>query len=312
MIRIVALILATSLMTMKSSASSKFSSPPSIANVKRHEEMINQLLGMEDVVSIKAKQHELAASEIPQKLQAHANRFSLKPSPEELALQKEVEQLQFAGMAGAPDEANLLCLFIEILDAKKIVEVGVFRGTTTLAMARCLDGLNKKNSSCNRRVIGLDVSSDYAAIGQKHWKLAGVDKLIDFRVGDAKLSLESLLNEDEYGENSVDLCFIDADKTSYDDYYEKCVRLTKNGGLVVIDNTIWGGMVAIPDEILHELASREPNYSAGDTSDEARVVRRAKDTLAIKRLTEKIHSDDRIERVSFLTIADGVTICRKK
>jgi len=108
--------------------------------------------------------------------------------------------------------ANLLCLLLEIMDAKKVVEVGVFRGTTTLAFAICLDGLNKKRPGQIRTVICLDVSSEYAETGQSYWKESGVDHLIDLRIGDAKLSLTTLLEEQDYGEESVDLCFIDADK----------------------------------------------------------------------------------------------------
>jgi predicted O-methyltransferase YrrM len=181
-------------------------------------------------------------------------------------------------------------------------------------MAKCLKKMNDKDASNRqtRKVIGLDVSSDYAEIGKKYWKMAGVDDLIDFRIGDAKHSLSELLKDERYGENSADLCFIDADKTSYDDYYEKCLRLTKSGGLIVVDNTLWGGSVAVPDPILDVLIERANRISEDDDSDQAKVARRARDTKAIKQLTEKIYNDERIERVSFLTIADGVTICRKR
>jgi len=100
--------------------------------------------------------------------------------------------------------------------------------------------------------------------------------------------------------------------TNYDDYYEKCLRLTKSGGLIVVDNTIWGGFVTVPDEFLSILESAASNYETNDTSIAATLTRRAKDTIAIESLTKKKFQDDRVERVSFLTIADGVTICRKK
>lgn len=303
-------------MAMSSSASSKFSSPPSIADVKRHAELIKQLkFSVRDFDILSSEDKRLPEpTTIPLDLQAWANKNSLKPSPEEVQLQDDLEKLPFSRMAGAPDEANLLCLLLEMMDAKVVVEVGVFRGTTTLTMAKCLKKMNDKGTSNHqtRKVIGLDVSSDYAEIGRKYWRVAGVDDLIDFRIGDAKDSLSKLLRDEMYGENSVDLCFIDADKTSYDDYYEKCLRLTKSGGLIVVDNTLWGGSVAVPDPILDALVERANQISEDDDSDQAKVARRARDTKAIKQLTKKIYNDERIERVSFLTIADGVTICRKK
>ena len=82
--------------------------------------------------------------------------------------------------------------------------------------------------------------------------------------------------------------------------------------LIVVDNTLWGGTVATPDEILTVLASKASDYEINDTSEKAMAARRAKDTMAIKALADKIYQDDRVERVSFLTIADGVIICRKK
>ena len=294
---------------------SKFSSPPSIAHVQRHKQWVEQLVNLDrdkDGASWKEHTVDLDHTGIPLKIQTYANQHSLKPTAQEVALQTSIQSLPGAGMAGAPDEANLLCLLLEMMDAKTVVEVGVFRGTTTLAFASCLQRLDQKRPGATRRVIGLDVSSDYAEIGQTYWKKAGVDHLVDLRIGNAKTSLSSLLEEDGYGENSVDLCFIDADKGSYDIYYEKCLRLTKSGGLIVVDNTIWGGFVTLSDELLNDLGKAAPDYESTDASVAATLARRAKDTIAIKALSKKIFDDDRIERVSFLTIADGVTICRKK
>lgn len=282
-------------------SASKFTSPPTIADYARHQAFLQK------VSDSKAKELlDLEASAVPLQLQAFTNIYSLKPTAEEKNLQDAVQSLPRAGMVGAPDEANFLCMLLEMMKAKTVVEIGVFRGVTTLALAQCLQKMNPQDS----KVYGLDVSSEYAEIGQKHWKLAGVQDRIDLRIGDAKESLSELLTE--LGENSVDMCFIDADKSSYGDYYEKSVRLCKSGGLIVVDNTLWGGMVALPDEILASLTENASQYSSDDTSEAAMLARRALDTIAIKELAARIHADERIERVSFLTIADGVTICRKK
>jgi len=249
---------------------------------------------------------EVQAETVPMKIQSYVNSHGFKPTKEEKELQEIVDTMPYGIMAGSPEEANLLCLLLEMMNAKMVVEVGVFRGLSTLTFALCLAGMNKKYGEATRKVIGLDVSEEYAQVGIQKWKEAAVDHLIDFRVGDANDSLVKLL--EEYGENTIDLCFIDADKVSYDNYYEQCLKLVKPGGLIVVDNTIWAGRVVIPDSVLEALAPK------ADAADEtvARAGLKALDTLAIKRLNEKMYSDDRIERVSFLTIADGVTICRKK
>jgi predicted O-methyltransferase YrrM len=258
-------------------------------------------LGLEDTEGMPS------VADFPARIQEYAVTHSLRRSSEEMALQKATEDLPMAMMAGAPDEANFLCLLLELLDAKIVVEVGVFRGLTTLCLAQCLQKLATAATD-HRVVIGLDVSEDYAAVGKEHWKLAGVEDYIDFRVGDAKESLSRLLESEDYGPSSVDLCFIDADKTSYDDYYEKCLKLTRPGGLIVVDNTIWSGNVAIPDLAFEKAAE----MLLGDDAEQAELLARVQDAVAIKAINEKIHKDERIERVCFLTIADGVTVCRKK
>lgn len=226
--------------------------------------------------------------DVPNRLQQYANEHSLRMTPMQNSLLKESEGMEKAVMSGAPDEANFLCLLLELLQAKTVVEVGVFRGLTTLALAECLKQMEDSKS---RKIIGLDISEEYAAVGKEHWKKAGVDDLIDFRVGDAKENMTKLISE--LGENSVDFAFIDADKVSYDDYYEKALKLVRPGGLIVVDNTLWGGSVIIPPDKI------DSRHGPGDIR-------------AIQALNDKIAKDDRVTRVCFLTIADGVTICRVK
>mmetsp|Transcript_4285 Transcript_4285/g.5591 ORF Transcript_4285/g.5591 Transcript_4285/m.5591 type:complete len:348 (+) Transcript_4285:66-1109(+) len=299
----------------------KASAPPTIAYQKRHKDLLlglnelelsrkRSLCGDDDNDDSRKQDFESQLPSVPKKLQQYANDHSLKRWECEMELQREIEELPRSIMAGAPDEANLLCLLLEMMDATTVIEVGVFRGITTLTLALCLKRMNQKASSIppgddiqrRRRIIGLDVSEEYVTTGEKYWIKAGVDDIIDFRVGDAKNSLKMMLEEEDFGENSVDMCFIDADKVSYDDYYEKCLRLTKKGGLIVVDNTLWGGRVLTPDSML--------TSAAANNEDNGKY--RFEDTIAIKALNKKIFNDTRVERVCFLTIADGVTICRKK
>lgn len=318
--------------------SAKSLAPPSIANYEQHRSIVRRLDELQSSEGSllpsdlsrapdESATDEIipAADDVLRALQRYALSRSLRPSPEESDLQSEAEALPRAIMLGSPDEANLLCLLLELMDARTVVEVGVFRGTTTLALARCLRGLDERERSREggtmkgpgiarrrRRVIGLDVSEEYASVGQRYWKMAGVESYIDFRVGDAKDILSELLKDGDMGDSSVDLCFIDADKESYDEYYEMCLRLTRPGGLIVVDNTIWGGRVIIPDGVLDALAQGTPSNQGvvgGDLGDD---VRMARSTKAIKALSKKISTDQRVERVCFLTIADGVVICRKR
>lgn len=281
---------------------SKSLTPPTIASVVAHQRTA-QRYGLFSTTTTDSddKDGRPLLADMPGRLSAYALEHSWRPSDALRALQTKTEQMDRAVMAGAPDEANLLCLLCEMLQAQRVVEIGVFRGLTTLALAECLQGMDKGISgTTTRRIYGLDVSADYAVVGQEAWKTAGVDHLIDFRVGDAKATLAALL--EELGPNSVDMVFIDADKTSYDNYYETSLQLVRPGGLIVVDNTLWGGSVAVPSHILKEATA----------SDDPELVARAKDALAIHTLNAKIAADERVSRVSFLTIADGVTLCRKK
>jgi len=297
---------------------------PSVMNTEKHTKWTSNLLStvlpkMNKNNDLSPLQEEaekalIPVETLPLKLEQYAKQYSLRMTKEEIELQGEIEKLPRAAMAGAPDEANLLCLMMELMNAKKIIEVGVFRGITTLAFALCLKRLHEKDPQGGvRKVIGLDVSDEYAAVGKKYWREAGVEKYIDLRIDDANRSLDALIHEmeeekgTESGGGNYDLCFIDADKQSYDDYYEKCLKLTKTGGLICIDNTIWGGQVLTPNSVLDAIVSKGGKEAVWEDA-----AQMALGTRIIKKLTEKIGNDERIERVSFLTMADGVTICRKK
>jgi predicted O-methyltransferase YrrM len=194
------------------------------------------------------------------------------------ALREEVEKREHAIMMGSPDEATFFSWLIPALGIKKAIEIGVFRGSTTLAIALALpeDG----------KVIGLDVSAEYAEIGQKYWKSTGVDNKIDFRVGPAIEALDKIINE-ENGAGTFDFIFIDADKTNYDHYYERALVLVKPGkGIIAVDNVLWDGTTYKP----------KPDADAS--------------TLALSRLNDKIKADKRVQPM-MLPIADGVTLCRK-
>ena len=202
--------------------------------------------------------------------------YTYRLSDHQKLLVTEVDALPRSQMAGSQDEAQFLSFLCEILDAKKVLEVGVFRGSTTLALALGLPNDGK--------VVGLDISEEYTHIGRKYWIAAGVEHKVDLMIGDATKSMETLLCKGEAG--TFDLVFIDADKSNYMVYYEIGLQLLRPGGIVAIDNTLWHGKVLQPEED------------------------RDGDTKAICAINEFVHKDTRVS-ITMLSIADGLTLCRK-
>ncbi len=176
-----------------------------------------------------------------------------------------------------PEETQFIAFLAKLIGAKKVVEVGVFTGYTTLSFALAMQ------HTPNAKIVALDVSTKYPSMGQKYWKKAGVEHLIDLRIQDANDSLQQILKTE--GENSYDLAYIDADKQNIENYYELCLKIVKQGGVVLIDNTLWSGKVWRDD--------------AHDSN-----------TMAFKHLNDKIKNDKRVEPC-VLTVADGLTIVRK-
>jgi len=197
--------------------------------------------------------------------------------PEVLArLRAETATLANAGMQIGPEQGQLMALLAKLIGARKCIEIGVFTGYSALVVALALpeDG----------RIVACDVSDEWTAIGRRYWKEAGVEHKIDLRLRRAVRTLESLIEAGESG--SYDYAFIDADKPSYDVYYERVLQLLRPGGLILIDNVLWSGKVA--------------DQTASDA-----------DTDALRRLNAKLHTDERVD-VSLLGIGDGLMLVRKR
>jgi len=179
-------------------------------------------------------------------------------------------------MQTSPEQVTFFQFLLRVLNAKKVIEVGVFTGYCTLAMALSLpdDGV----------VIGCDVSDEFTKIGKPYWEEAGVSKKIDLRIQPAGKTLQDLINAGEAG--TYDFIFIDADKVSYIEYYSLAYQLIRKGGIIAIDNVLFHGQVT-SDEY------NDPN------------------TQTIRKLNELIQGDERVYKSS-LPIADGVTLVTKK
>jgi caffeoyl-CoA O-methyltransferase len=168
-----------------------------------------------------------------------------------------------------------MALLVRLIGARRTVEIGVFTGYSALSVALALpeDG----------RVLACDLNEDYVRVGYPHWEAAGVRHKIDLRLAPALHTLDAELAAG--AEGRYDFAFIDADKTGYDAYYERCLRLLRTGGLIAIDNTLWSGAVARPSQDA--------------------------DTRALQALNDKLHRDERID-LALLPVGDGLTLARKR
>lgn len=197
-------------------------------------------------------------------------------TPVQVELRNDIVKLEQSVMMGAPDEAQFLGWLAETLNAKRIIEVGTFRGSTTLALALAVPDDGK--------VVALDVSEEFATIGKAAWIKAGVNQKIDLRLAPAIESLNAMIHSGESG--TYDLAFIDADKVGYMAYYEACLKLLRPGGIIAVDNMLWSGKVIKPIE-------------PGDAC-----------TIALVEIAKKIRDDPRVKAV-LLPIADGCYLVRK-
>ncbi len=191
-------------------------------------------------------------------------------------LREETAKLPMARMQISPEQGQFMALLVRLMGARKTLEVGVFTGYSSLCVAQALP--------TEGRHVACDVSAEWTSIGMRYWQEAGIAEKIDLRIAPALETLDRLLDAGEA--ETFDFAFIDADKLSYDAYYERALRLVRPGGLIAIDNVLWGGSVADPS----------------DQDD---------DTQAIRALNDKIHQDERVE-MSLLPLGDGVTLAMKR
>ncbi len=191
-------------------------------------------------------------------------------------LREETANLEEGGMQLSPEQGQFMRFLVRLLGAKRTLEVGVFTGYSSLSVAYALpdDG----------QIVACDVSDHYTSIARRYWQAAGMDHKIQLHLGPAVNTLDNLIQGGHL--NSFDFAFIDADKENYARYYEQCLQLVRRGGVIGIDNTLWGG--SLVDE---------------NQQDDS--------TNAIRALNKKLHADDRVE-LSLVPIGDGFTLARKR
>lgn len=191
-------------------------------------------------------------------------------------LREETADHPKAEMQISPEQGQFMAFLIRLIDARRTLELGVFTGYSALSAALALppDG----------RVLACEIDEEYAAIARGWWEEAAADLKIELRLGPALDTLDELLQAGEA--DSFDFAFVDADKEGYREYYERCLRLVRPGGLILFDNTLWGGAVADPA-----------------ATDEA--------TGSLRAFNALLHDDERID-LSFLPLSDGLTLARRR
>jgi predicted O-methyltransferase YrrM len=201
---------------------------------------------------------------------------AVRDTPLLAELRERTAREPMARMQVPADEGQLLAFLVELLGARRCLEIGTFTGYSSLCIAQALPA--------DGRLVCLDRSAEFTATAREFWQRAGVADRIALVIGPALDTLEAMREAGEAG--TYDFAFIDADKQNHARYYEQCLALVRRGGLIVIDNTLWSGAVADP-------ADQEA------------------DTAAIRELNELVHRDERVTQV-MLTVADGVTLVRKR
>ena len=213
---------------------------------------------------------------VDDRLLDYIREVSLRESEVKRELREETGELEMSNMQISPEQGQLMRLLAGLVGTNKAIEIGTFTGYSALCVAEAIPE--------SGRLVACDVSEEWTAIARRYWERAGLDDRIELNLRPALETIEALLDEGEAG--TFDFAFIDADKSNYDSYYEGCLELVRPGGVVTVDNTLWSGSVADPDD-------------------------ESESTEAIRALNAKIADDERVE-ISLVPIGDGLTIARKR
>jgi predicted O-methyltransferase YrrM len=220
--------------------------------------MSNRTLNLDDSTYQYLLDHALRESDLMRELR-------------EVTADQDMSQMQIA-----PEQGQFMALLVELLGASRIIEIGTYTGYSALCMAQAMPA--------HGQLVCCDVSEEWTAIARRFWQQAGVGQRIRLHIAPALDTLDSLIEQGETGR--FDMAFVDADKTNYLPYYERCLVLLRQGGLLLFDNTLWDGRVADPDD-------------------------QDADTRALRHLNDRLHGDPRVS-LSLVPIGDGLTLARKR
>jgi len=213
---------------------------------------------------------------LPPDLQDYLVRHGVRETELLKRLRDETALLPQHNMQIAPEQGALLALLVELIGARRCLEIGTFTGYSSLVVATAMppDGT----------IVCCDVSEEWTAIARRYWAEAGVADRVDLRLAPALTTLDQLIAGG--AEGTFDFAFVDARKSEYPEYHERVVRLLRPGGLAAYDNVLWGGGV-VDDSMQDE------------------------ETLGVRRLNERLAADERVT-IAMLPLADGVTLARKR
>ncbi len=209
-------------------------------------------------------------------LHAYMVQVGVREPPILARLRDETARLPEQDMQIAPEQGAFMALLVEIVGARRCLELGTFTGYSSLSVALALprDG----------HIVCCDVSKEWTDVARRYWAEAGVEGRVELRLAPAMETLDEMLADGQ--DDTFDFAFLDADKRNYPAYYERILRLLRSGGLLCVDNVFWGGDVVRPE-----------------VDDE--------DVRAVRALNERLASDDRVT-ISMVPIADGLTLARKR
>ncbi|MBV9541596.1 MAG: class I SAM-dependent methyltransferase [Alphaproteobacteria bacterium] len=208
-------------------------------------------------------------------LMTYLSQTGAREAPAQVKCREETAKMPNAMMQIAPEQGAFLQVLVKLTNAKKYVEVGTFTGYSALSVALAMPADGK--------IVCLDVNKEFTDRARGYWKDADVAGKIDLRLGPGLDALDKMIAG---GEGPFDMAFIDADKSNYDGYYERCLKLLRPGGVIALDNMLWSGTVA------------DPTVTDADTS-------------ALRALNAKIQKDSRVD-MALATIGDGVMLAVKR
>ncbi len=191
-------------------------------------------------------------------------------------LRAETAKLPNGNMQIPEEEGQLMQLLVRMTGTRRALEVGVFTGYSSLAVALAMPA--------DGTIVACDISDEYTQVARRYWAEAGVSHRIDLRIAPASESLDRLIAEG--AEGTFDFAFVDADKPAYAGYYEQCLRLVRKGGLILLDNMFMKG-----------------NVMDSGATDEG--------VVAIHAMNRFIHQDERVDQL-LLPFSDGITLALKR
>jgi predicted O-methyltransferase YrrM len=213
---------------------------------------------------------------LPSEIYKYILAMSLREPPVLRKLREETADHPDARYQIPPEHGQFMAFLMQLMGTRRTIEIGVFTGYSSLAVALALPA--------DGRIVACDISEKYTTIARRYWKEAGVEHMIDLRLKPALETLRELLTQDQ--QSRFDFVFIDADKSSYEAYYECALELLRPGGLIMVDNVLWSGRVC-------------------DSADQT------VDTVALRAFNKKLLTDSRVS-LSMLPLGDGVTLALKR